>query len=43
MTILAGSLVDVVLLPVQCGVGLDDYVFVGGLLQFIDEHGFAGL
>ena len=25
------------------GVGLDDYVFVRGLLEFVDEHGFARL
>src|SRR5260370_968886 len=36
-------LVDVVLLPVERGVGLDDDVFVRGLLEFIDEHGLAGL
>jgi hypothetical protein len=35
------GLVDVVLLPVEGGVGLDDDVFVGGLLEFVDEHGFA--
>ena len=35
--------VNVVLLPVQGSVGLDDYVFVGGLLEFVDEHGLAGL
>src|SRR6266849_11033127 len=35
--------VDVVLLPVQCGVGLDDDVFVQSLLEFVDEHGLAGL
>jgi hypothetical protein len=35
-------LVDVVLLPVEGGIGLDDYVFVRGLLQFVDEHGLAG-
>src|SRR5260370_41822671 len=34
---------DVVLLPVEGGVGLDDDVFVGVLLQFVDEHGVAGL
>jgi hypothetical protein len=27
---------------VQGGVGLDDDVFVGGLLEFVDEHGLAG-
>jgi hypothetical protein len=37
----AKALVDVVLLPVEGGVGLDDDVFVGGLLEFVDEHGFA--
>ena len=36
-------LVDVVLLPVEGGVGLDDDVFVGVLLEFVDEHGLAGL
>src|SRR5580704_8848929 len=36
-------LVDVVLLPVQGSVGLDDDVFVRGLLEFVDEHGFARL
>jgi hypothetical protein len=30
-----GLLVDVVLLPVEGGVGLDDDVFVGGLLQLV--------
>src|SRR6267154_2256364 len=35
--------VYVVLLPVQRGVGLDDDVFVRGLLEFVDEHGLAGL
>jgi hypothetical protein len=28
-------LIDVVLLPVEGGVGLDDYVFVRGLFQFV--------
>src|SRR5205823_4035714 len=37
------ALVDVVLLPVQRGVGLDDDVLVRGLLEFVDEHGLAGL
>ena len=36
-------LVDIVLLPMEGGVGLDDYVFVRGLLEFVDEHGFARL
>src|SRR6266478_1030593 len=35
--------VDVVLLPVEGGVGLDDDVFVGVLLEFFDEHGLASL
>src|SRR6266849_4313232 len=35
--------VDVVLLPVQGGVGLDDDVFVRSLLEFVNEHGLAGL
>src|ERR1700730_74805 len=35
--------VDVVLLPVQGGVGLDDDVFVGGLLELVNEHGLARL
>src|SRR5882757_813074 len=35
--------VDVVLLPVQRGVGLDDDVLMRGLLEFVDEHGLAGL
>jgi hypothetical protein len=35
-------LIDVVLLPMEGGVGLDDYVFVRGLLEFVDEHGLAG-
>src|SRR5260370_42659749 len=35
--------VDVVLLPVERGVGLDDDVLVRGLLEFVDEHGLAGL
>src|SRR4029077_9498045 len=42
MTILVGSSVDVVLLPVEGGVGLDDHVFVGGLLELVDQHGLAG-
>jgi hypothetical protein len=37
------KLVDVVLLPVERGVGLDDDVFVSGLLEFVHEHGLAGL
>jgi hypothetical protein len=37
------SLVDVVLLPVEGGVGLDDDVFVRSLLQFVHEQGLAGL
>jgi hypothetical protein len=37
------ALIDVVLLPMEGGVGLDDHVFVGGLLEFVDEHGFARL
>src|SRR5579864_4376995 len=36
-------LVDVVLFPMKGGVGLDDHVFVRGLLEFIDEHGLARL
>src|SRR5947209_1475195 len=36
-------LVDVVLLPVEGGVGLDDDVFVRVLLELVDEHGLAGL
>jgi len=36
------ALVNVVLLPVEGGVGLDDYVFVRGLLEFVHEHGLAG-
>src|SRR5216683_1767462 len=35
--------VDVVLLPMEGGVGLDDDVFVRVLLEFVDEHGLAGL
>src|SRR6266478_2506991 len=35
--------VDVVLLPVKGGVGLDDDVLVRGLLEFVDEHGLASL
>ena len=34
-------LVDIVLLPVEGGVGLNDDVFVRVLLEFVDEHGFA--
>ncbi len=34
--------VNVVLLPVEGGVGLDDDVFVSGLLEFVHEHGLAG-
>src|SRR5882724_2336209 len=37
------GLVDVVLLPVERGVGLDDDVLVRVLLKLIDEHGFARL
>src|SRR5213082_2626141 len=36
-------LVDVVLLPMKGGVGLDNDVLVRGLLEFVDEHGLAGL
>src|SRR5882762_304785 len=36
------KLVDVVLLPVQRGVGLDDDVLMRSLLEFVDEHGLAG-
>src|SRR5260370_20544430 len=36
-------LVDVVLLPVEGGVRLNDDVLVRGLLEFVDEHGLAGL
>src|SRR5207244_13406574 len=36
-------LIDVVLLPVEGGVGLDDDVFVRVLLAVVDEHGRAGL
>src|SRR6266403_5506013 len=36
-------LVDVVLLPVKGGVGLDDDVLVRSLLEFVDQHGLAGL
>ena len=36
-------LIDVVLLPVEGGVGLDDDVFVRVLLEFVDEHGLARL
>src|SRR6266480_3462141 len=35
--------IDVVLLPVQGGVGLDDHVLMRGLLEFVDEHGLTGL
>ena len=37
------ELIDVVLLPVERSVGLDDDVFMRVLLEFVDEHGFAGL
>src|SRR6266446_6692062 len=37
------SSADVVLLPMQGGVGLDNDVLVRGLLELVDEHGFAGL
>src|SRR4051812_4108013 len=43
MTILVGASVNVVLLPMESGVGLNDYVFVGGLFEFINEHGLARL
>src|SRR5437588_11013818 len=36
-------LVDVVLLPVEGSIGLDDDVFVRVLLEFVDEHGLAWL
>src|SRR6267143_1549648 len=36
-------LVDVVLLPVKGGVGLDDDVLVRGVAEFVDQHGLAGL
>ncbi len=35
--------VDVVLLPMEGGIGLDDDVLVRGLLEFVDEHGLTGL
>src|SRR5258708_15005186 len=35
--------VDVVLLPMEGGVGLDDDVLVRGLLEFVDEHGLRVL
>ena len=35
--------VNIVLLPVQGGVGLDDDVLMGVLFQFVDEHGLASL
>ncbi len=34
-------LVDVVLLPVEGGVGLDDDVFVRGLFELVHQHGLA--
>jgi hypothetical protein len=37
------ELVDVVLLPVQGGVGLDDDVFVRVLFQFVDQNRLARL
>src|SRR5579862_8285747 len=40
---LRASLVDVVLLPMEGGVGLDDDALAGGLLEFVDEAGLAGL
>src|SRR6267378_3733865 len=36
-------LADVVLLPMQRGVGLDNDVLVRGLLELVDQHGFARL
>src|SRR5229473_1961193 len=36
-------LADVVLLPMQRGVGLDNDVLVRGLLELINQHGFARL
>src|SRR5260370_39172400 len=35
--------VDVVLLPMEGGVGLDDDVFVRVLFELVDEHRLAGL
>jgi hypothetical protein len=35
--------VNIVLLPVKRGVGLNDYVLVRGLLELINKHGLAGL
>ena len=40
---LSCHLADVVLLPVQGGVRLNDDVLVRGLLEFVDEHGLARL
>src|SRR5882757_2403631 len=40
---LSHYLTDVVLLPVQGRVRLDDDVLVRGLLEFVDQHGFASL
>src|SRR5260370_4733404 len=37
------NLVDVVLFPVQRGVGLDDYALARELLELFDEHGLARL
>jgi hypothetical protein len=37
-----GPSVDVVLLPVEGGVGLDDDVFVRVLFEFVHQHGLAG-
>jgi hypothetical protein len=43
LTVRLISSVDVVLLPVEGGVGLDNDVFVGRLFQLVDQHGLAGL
>src|SRR5258707_2055759 len=37
------NLADVVLLPMQRGVGLEDDVLVRGLLELVDQHGFTRL
>src|SRR5260370_9323374 len=35
--------IDVVLLPVEGGVGLEDNVFGRVFFEFVDEHGLTGL
>src|SRR5271169_3966412 len=43
MTPSARASIDVVLLPVERGIGLNDGALARSLLEFLDERGLAGL